>query len=227
VGLTNIRTIPNTIADPVRFRPEPKDPSLLKALHLTPQQLVVGHFSNLRLKKRPLDIVSSAEFVLRSSPDTVYLIVGDGPCRREMEELSRQKGLTASFRYVGEIAHEQVPRYLNLSDIVVLPSEREGFPLVYREAQACGRVLLVSDIPSAHEAVSDGETGVLFRLGDVQDLAAKTLALAQDPGQRHRIGEQARAAALTQTPEQWVRAYEEVLRQIVGHHSLFLQREKR
>jgi glycosyltransferase involved in cell wall biosynthesis len=130
-----------------------------------------------------------------------------------MEELSRQKGLAASFRYVGEIDHQQVPKYLNLSDIVVLPSEREGFPLVYREAQACGRVLLVSDIPAAREAITDGETGVLFRVGDVNDLAAKTLALVRDPWSRQKIARQARTAALVQTPAQWVKAYEEVMRQ--------------
>jgi glycosyltransferase involved in cell wall biosynthesis len=174
---------------------------------------VVGHLSTLKHGKRPFDLIHSAERVLRSHPDVVYLIVGDGLCRQEMEALGRKKGIAASFRYVGEIDHQQVPQYLNLSDIVVLPSEREGFPLVYREAQACGRVLLVSDIPAAQEAIVDGETGLLFRMGDLDDLVAKTLVLAQDSQLRQRIGEKARAMALAQTPEQWVRAYAEVLQQ--------------
>jgi glycosyltransferase involved in cell wall biosynthesis len=176
---------------------------------------VVGHLSTLKQGKRPFDIISSAEIVLRVHPNIVYLIVGDGPCRNEMEELSRRKGIAANVRYVGEIDHQQVPQYLNLADIVLLPSEREGFPLVYRETQACGRVLLVSDIPAAKEAIVDRETGLLFRLGAIQDLAAKTLILARDPLLRQQIGRKARIAALAQTPEQWVQAYVEVLQQTV------------
>jgi len=210
LGVSNVCTIPN-IADPARFCPKPKDPQLLKDLHLTAHQPVVSHLSVLKPAKRPLDIIASAELVLRSRPDVVYVIVGDGPCRGEMEELGRKKGLASSFRYAGEIAHQQVPQYLNLADIVVLPSEREGFPLVYREAQACGRVLIVSDIPAAQEAIVDGETGRLFRLGDVQDLAAKTLAVVQDSALRHRIGEKARTVAMAEDPLQWAQSYARVL----------------
>jgi glycosyltransferase involved in cell wall biosynthesis len=148
----------------------------------------------------------------------VYLIIGDGPCRQEMEELGKEKGIAASFRYVGEVAPGEMPRYLNLSDIVVLPSEREGLSLVCREVQACGRVLLSSDIPAAREAIIDRETGVLFRMGDIDDLAAKTLVLARNPLLRQQIGRKARIAALAQTPEQWVQAYAEVLQQTAAHH---------
>jgi glycosyltransferase involved in cell wall biosynthesis len=214
LGIPHVWTIPN-VADPARFYPAPKDQQLLRELHIAPDQIVVGHLSTLKQGKRPFDIISSAEIVLRAHPDIVYLIVGDGPCRNEMEELSRRKGIAANVRYVGEIDHQQVPQYLNLADIVLLPSEREGFPLVYRETQACGRVLLVSDIPAAKEAIVDRETGLLFRLGDIDDLAAKTLALAQDPLLRQQIGRKARIAALAQTPQQWVQAYVEVLQQTV------------
>jgi glycosyltransferase involved in cell wall biosynthesis len=217
LGVTRVCTVPN-VADPVRFCPEPKDQRLWKDLHLAPNAVVVTYLSNLRRRKRPLDIIHSAELVLKSNPQIVYLVIGDGPCRQEMEELGKQKGIAASFRYIGEIDHQQVPRYLNLSDIVLLPSEREGLSLICCEAQACGRVLLVSDIPAAHEIIVDGETGVLHHLADIEDLAAKTLALAQDPLLRQRIGEKARAAAVARGPEQWIRAYEEVLYRTAARH---------
>jgi glycosyltransferase involved in cell wall biosynthesis len=218
LGLTRVCTILNNVADPARFFPAPKDSQLLQKLQIASHQLVVSHCSNLRPKKRPLDLVHAAERVLRSYPETVYLIVGDGPCRQEMEGLGKEKNIATSFRYVGEVAPEEMPRYLNLSDIVVLPSEREGLSLVCREVQACGRVLLTSDIPAAREAIIDRETGVLFRMGDIDDLAAKTLVLAQDPLLRQQIGGKARIAALAQTPEQWVHAYVEVLQQTAAHY---------
>jgi glycosyltransferase involved in cell wall biosynthesis len=211
-GITRVQTIPN-VADPTRFRPLPRDRLLLRDLRISPHQVVVGHVSALKLMKRPLDVVQSADLVLRSNPDAAYLIVGEGPCRKEMEELGKRKGIAENFRYVGEVSHQQVPQYLNLMDIVLLPSESDGVPLlVYRETQACGRVLLVSDIPAARETIVDGETGVLFRFGDMQDLATKTLTLMRDPVLRQKIGEQARAVAVTRTLDQWVRAYDDVLR---------------
>ena len=57
-----------------------------------------------------------------------------------------------------------------------MPSESEAFPLVYLETQACGRLLLASDIPAGREVVVPGDNGLLFRTGDVADLTARARA---------------------------------------------------
>jgi L-malate glycosyltransferase len=74
----------------------------------------------------------------------------------------------------------RMPDYINLADGVLMPSEREGQSLVYLETQACGRVLIASDIPPAREIIVQGQTGLLFRLGDVADFAAKILMTARE-----------------------------------------------
>jgi glycosyltransferase involved in cell wall biosynthesis len=214
LGVAHLDIIPN-IADPNRFCPQPKDRRLLQKLGLDPDQIIVGYFSTLQPRKRPLDLIVSAERVLKKHAQVVYLIAGDGSCRAEMQELGRQKGITDSFHYLGEIDHQYMPQYLNLADIVVLPSEREGAPLVYREAQACGRVLIASDIPAAREAIVDGETGLLFRLGDTEDLAAKILRVVENRALRQSLGEKARAAVASQTLDRWVNAYVEVFKQTI------------
>jgi glycosyltransferase involved in cell wall biosynthesis len=206
--------IPN-IADPDRFCPQPKDRQLLQKLDIHPEQIVIGYFSTLQPRKRPLDLIVSAGNVLKKHAQIVYIIAGNGPCREEMQEVARQKGIAESFRYLGEIDHQRMPQYLNLADIVVLPSEREGAPLVYREAQACGRVLISSDIPAAYEAIVDGETGLLFRLGDTEDLAEKILTAVENRALRQALGEQARAAVASQTLDRWVNAYVEVFRRTI------------
>ncbi len=137
-----------------------------------------------------------------------------------MEERARSLGIAASFRYAEEVAHEEMPRYMSLADIVLLPSEREGFPLVYREAQACGRALLASDIAAATEAIVPGRTGMLFRTGDVADLAAQTLALLRDPSLRHRLGVEARALAESESLEQWTDAYVRALRRAAARQGI-------
>jgi len=184
---------------------------LLRALRIPSHAPVVGHFSTLRPVKCPLDIIASARIVLRSRPDAMYLVVGDGPSRAETEELARQTRVADRFRFAGEVDHARVPAYMNLCDVIVVPSERESLPLVFREAQACGCVVLASDIAAAREAIADGETGVLFPVRSIRGLADATLALLDDRRRRERIGQQARASVLRQTAR-WTRAYADVLR---------------
>jgi glycosyltransferase involved in cell wall biosynthesis len=84
-------------------------------------------------------------------------------------------------------------------------------PLVSLEAQACGRAMMSSDIPGASEIIEDGETGVLFRLGDVADLAAKMLLLINDRERCETIGRRARAFAEQRPLAHWTREYADVL----------------
>jgi glycosyltransferase involved in cell wall biosynthesis len=211
VGVARVVTIRNAVDIDV-FRPEPKDARLLSELNLSPMQPIVGHVSALRPAKRARDLIEAAAAVLRARPDAMFLIVGDGPCRGELVERCTELGVMENFRFVGEIAHGQVPRYVNLCDLLVLPSEREGLPLVTLEAQACGRAMLSSDIPGARETITDGETGMLFRTGDDGDLAAKILLLIDDRERREAIGRRARAAAEERPLSEWTRAYVDVLR---------------
>jgi glycosyltransferase involved in cell wall biosynthesis len=162
-----------------------------------------------------VDVIASAPQVLQQQPQVVYVIGGEGSSRKDMEQLGKQLGIVDKVRYVGEIDHQLMPRYLNLMDIVVLPSEREGAPLIYRETQACGRALLASDIPAAREAIVDGKTGLLFRLRDQRDLTEKLLTLIDNRVLRRTLGEQARTAAASQTVDAWLDAYETVFSQIV------------
>jgi glycosyltransferase involved in cell wall biosynthesis len=76
---------------------------------------------------------------------------------------------------------------------------------------ACGKLLLCSDIDPAREVVEDRVNGMLFRLGDVDDLAGKTLLAAGDPSLRNRIGDAARQQAARFGLQRAVSAYERLL----------------
>jgi glycosyltransferase involved in cell wall biosynthesis len=80
--------------------------------------------------------------------------------------------------------------------------------------------LLASDIASAREVIDDGRTGMLYAVGDVADLTAKTLHAARDPALRARIGENARAVALTRPLNAMVEAYEAALRGVVASRAV-------
>lgn len=191
-GFDNVRVIWNAV-DARRFTPRARDARLARVLDLQPDDLVVAHVSNLKSLKRPLDVIAAAELALRRNPRLVFVIVGEGPSGVEMRAACRARGLAGRFRFVGWIDHDRVADVMNLTDIVVMPAEDEVQARVYLETQACGRVLLASDIAAVREVVSDGETGVLFRKGDPADMASKLLALAENPEWRAAIGRQARA----------------------------------
>jgi glycosyltransferase involved in cell wall biosynthesis len=206
----NVTIIPNGV-DLRTFAPRAKDKALLRCLNLRHDQVIVLHASNLKPVKRPLDVVDSAEHVLRGNPEAVYVVVGDGPNRRAMEARCRRKGILGNFRFVGWVEHESIPRYLSLADVVVMPSEVEALALSYLETQACGRVLLASDIPAAREVIADGQTGLLFRTGEVDDLTATTLRAVGDPGLRAAIGRRARESVKGHDLSRTVADYERAL----------------
>ncbi len=218
LGRDDVCVIENPV-DADQFAPRPKDPALMDALRVTTEDLVVAHASKLAPEKRPLDIVLSAERALRANPRLLYLILGDGQLRSAMEEACARHGVTERFRFAGWVDHATIHRYLNLADVVAMPSEPlEGRSNVYVETQACGRVLLASDIPAAREVIVDGETGVLFRTGDVGHLTARTLEVAGDPSLRAAIGVRARQVSEGRTFGPALAAWEHVFREVIRRH---------
>jgi glycosyltransferase involved in cell wall biosynthesis len=214
LGLTRVKVLPNPV-DLRRFFPQPKNAALLRQLQIQADDVVVVHASNLKALKRPLDLVSSAEHALRRNPKLMYVVVGDGPCKEAMEDACQVSSVAERFRFVGEVDYASMPDYINLADIVAMPSEAETQALVYLETQACGRLMLASDIPGAREVITDGETGLLFRMGAVDDLTAKTLLAASNAQLRTDIGRKSWERVRSHALESAVSAYAATLEDVV------------
>jgi glycosyltransferase involved in cell wall biosynthesis len=97
------------------------------------------------------------------------LIVGEGPERRRLALLIRRLGIDEVVSLAGHVPHEKIGAYYELADLVVLTSHSEGIPLVLMEAMARGKVVLAPDITGIPELVLDGETGFLFRPGQLEE----------------------------------------------------------
>jgi glycosyltransferase involved in cell wall biosynthesis len=216
-GHSKVKVIPNSV-DLRMFRPRPKPRSLLRELAIQRDHVVVAHVSNLKRVKRPLDVVGSAERALAENARLTFVVVGDGPCRPSMVAACAQKGISEHFRFTGWVDHREVPEYINLADIVVMPSEFEAQAGVYLQTQACARVLVASDVAGAREVIVDGETGLLHRLGDIDDLASKTLLAAGDSRLRADIGCKARDATLAHSQQDAVAAYDAAIAEVVRQH---------
>jgi glycosyltransferase involved in cell wall biosynthesis len=213
LDLPPITVIPNPV-DLDRFAPRPKDRRLCRALRVQPRDVVVLHASNLNPVKRPLDLVRSAERALAIDPRLLYVVAGEGPLRGAMEAACRKRGIRHRFRFPGWVEHARMPALMSLADVVAMPSEHETQALVYLETQASSRPLVASAIPAALEVITPGRTGCVFALGDADELARLTVALAASGEVRERIGLRARASVARHALPAIVRRYSETIEQI-------------
>ena len=210
LGVPGIRVIRNAV-DLEMFAPRPAPEALRRELGIDRDAIAVLHASNLKAAKRPLDLVYAAELALRREPRLVFVVVGEGALRAEMEATAQARGIRSRFRFAGWIEYARMPEMLALADLVVSTSRSEGMSRIYLEAQACGRALVASDIPAARELVRDGETGLLFPMGDVEALADRIVGAAAMPELCRRLGAAARARLTGHTFERTVAEYARVL----------------
>lgn len=219
LGFENVRYIRNGI-DTRQFQPTRPSECVRKGMGIESDGIVVLVPANLHARKRPLDVVRSAEVALRRNPNFVYVMAGTGTERAEAERLCEEKGMTERFRFLGWVDYERMPELVNAADIVVMASDAEGMARSYLEAMACGRLLIASNIPPAREVVEDGVNGLLFRVGDYEHLAERTLEAAADPALREEIGRRARECVTGWTVESVVPQYLQEFESVVSRREL-------
>lgn len=122
-------------------------------------------------------------------PEVHYLVIGEGPERPELEALARRLGVDGRVRFVGRVAHADLPRWLALGDVFVQPSiGEEAFGISVVEAMACGLPVLASQNGGMREIVLPGTTGELLPPGNVAEWRMKLAAYLADEGIRRTTG---------------------------------------
>ncbi|HCF37574.1 MAG TPA: glycosyltransferase family 4 protein [Thermosipho africanus] len=157
----NAAVIPNGY-DPTIFKPMDKV-FIRKELNIYKEGYkYVGFVGNLIPVKRADKLPEIFEKIAKRYKRVKFLIVGDGYLREKIEEKMKQKNL--NYIFTERVLQEDVARYMNAMDVMVLPSRNEGWPCVVLEAQACGTCVIGSSnggIPEAigfeEYVVKDGE----------------------------------------------------------------------
>ncbi len=114
------------------------------------------------------------------------LLVGGGPQEAQLKQLVAELGVADKVVFAGRVPHGEVRRYYDLIDVLVYPRLSMRLtelvtPLKPLEAMAQGRLLVASDVGGHRELIRHGETGILFKAGDPQALAAAVLDLVGRP----------------------------------------------
>jgi glycosyltransferase involved in cell wall biosynthesis len=108
-------------------------------------------------------------------PEVRVLLVGGGPQEAALKAQAATLGLSNTVVFTGRVPHAEVQRYYDLVDVLAYPRHPMRLtelvtPLKPLEAMAQGRVLLASDVGGHRELIRDGDTGYLFRAGQVDAL---------------------------------------------------------
>jgi len=131
-------------------------------------------------------LIEALPLILERAPDVKLLLVGGGPQEANLKVQAAALNLADKVVFVGRVPHSEVNRYYDLVDLLAYPRHAMRLtdlvtPLKPLEAMAQGRLLIASDVGGHQELIEDGHTGMLFRAGDVADLADKALAALNLP----------------------------------------------
>lgn len=132
-----------------------------------PRLVCIGRISE---QKGHLLLVEAAARLKRQGMDFEIALVGDGPMRGEIEQLSAKLGVAENVKVLGWMDSDQVKQQILASRAMVLPSFAEGLPVVIMEALALGRPVISTYIAGIPELVEPGRNGWLVPAGSVDDL---------------------------------------------------------
>ena len=144
-------------------------------------------------------------------------IVGSGDYLNDLKDLAERLNLSGWAQFTGFVSEEEKIKLYRQAWVSVYPSLKEGWGLTNIEANACGTPVVASNVPGLRDSVLDGQTGLLFRYGDIDDLADKLIRVLSDRGfskQLSRKGEEwARNFSWDKTAEKVETLLEQVVRE--------------
>ncbi|MEN6625652.1 MAG: glycosyltransferase [Candidatus Sumerlaeia bacterium] len=196
IGLDKIQVIYNG-TDFDALRGQKWDiPAERKKFGVADDDLVIGCIANFNPVKCHLMLIEAFAKLKAMAPGAKLKLwlAGDGPMREAMVELIAKLKLGDSVILPGR--SQTVAKDYQVSDVVVLPSESEGFSNTIIEAMAFERPVMACAVGGNPEAIRDGETGLLVPAKDSDAMAAALLKLTQDEGLRKKLGAQGRADAM-------------------------------
>lgn len=213
------RLIPGSGVDIHEFSPERFPPDrrreLRARLGLPQDALVVLMVSRLIVPKGVYEFLETAR---RLRGQAVFVLIGEtdpgNPDPLKTEEIKDLKH-NGIVRMPGW--QENIPEWLAVADIYVLPSYREGLPRTVLEAMAMGLPIITTDVPGCRETVLLGENGLLVPPRDINALAQALLTLIKDPKLRKQMGRRSRELAVQRFSLEYVikehlELYQEVIK---------------
>ena len=187
---SKIVTIPNAI-DPFRLKGSGDATAMRRSLGVRDDVSVLTFLGAFTWEKDPLANLEIALDVLRAVPNTIFLMVGDGPLRDEVEAACYRHRLADRILVLGSRA--DIGDLLAMTDVLISASKTEGMPANVIEAGMVSVPVAAYALSGIPEVVIDGKTGVLSAPGDRATLTSRIIDLLGDDKRRLELGSSARA----------------------------------
>ncbi|MCG3209573.1 MAG: D-inositol-3-phosphate glycosyltransferase [Anaerolineae bacterium] len=159
--------------------------SLLSQLH---RQRIILTVARLVEWKGQDIVIRALPQVLQTVPEAVYLVVGNGPHRPQLEQLVAELKLEDHVVFAGFVPDADLIAYYAAAEVMIMTSREihpglpiEGFGIAYLEANLAGLPVIGSRMGGAQEAIVDGVTGLLVDPHNEQEVAAAIIRLLQQP----------------------------------------------
>ena len=184
------------------FMPHPPNQELIARFNLGGKDVLLC-IGRLVQRKGQDKLIEAMPLILKEFPSAVLLIVGIGNYEKRLHQLVQKYQVSDHVIFVGRISYTELPQYLSLAKIFVMPSrsrffglEVEGLGIVYLEASACGIPVLAGASGGAPDAVLEGETGSVVDGRKVPEIARALIELLKDEGSLQRMGKRGREWAV-------------------------------
>ena len=177
---------------PVRFFPcsffasryflGPKPPNLLARYGLNPTQPILLTISRLALTERYKgheQVLLALPGIRVHHPDVRYLVGGTGEYSNFLKKRAEELGVSDLVIFTGFIPNEELCAHYQLCDIFVMPSQKEGFGIVFLEAMACGKPVIAGNLDGSVDALDGGRLGVLVNPNEGEEIQQAVISLLE------------------------------------------------
>jgi glycosyltransferase involved in cell wall biosynthesis len=192
----NVRVIRNFIPDCPKPEKASLD-SLREKLGVAENEFVISSIGRVGWRKGSFDIVQAVRQLLVENSNFKVLLVGGEELPGEMRELEKavlDNNLGGWVKLTGEVNIDDVPTLLEMSDIFVLPSYREGMPMSIIEAMRAGKPIISTTVGAIPDMIESDVSGILVTPGHPEEIASAVTTLRNDPILREKISKGARNA---------------------------------
>lgn len=214
----------NNGIDIKRFHTHTGKALIKQKLGIDPDAMVIGTVGRLSDEKGHVNLLEAAIHVIERYPKVVFLIVGDGPLRKQLEakateitdRISEKTGFShPHFIFTG--VRNDMPDIYSIMDIFTLPSFEEGLPMVILETMASKTPIISTRVGAIPSVLEDGRSGLFVTPGDVTGLAAAIVDLLENEEKRDTLSKNAwqrveREFSSRKMAEKYIAVYEDALR---------------
>lgn len=143
-------------------------------------------------------LLKAFQIVEAQVPEANLMLIGDGPMMPAIREMCVRMKLVEKVTLTGHIPHTELPRFLTLFHIGVMPDSNDyGSPMKIFEYMSLGKPVVVPDYGPLLDAIEDGEQGMVFPARNVSKLAECLVALLTDEERYQRMSAAARKKIVT------------------------------